>query len=260
MAAEQVTEQVAEHLEEVAEVTRRIDPRLVKYFLGGLGVGAAIGFFIGYRFNHEKIKAEAFRESEAEIESIRKHYQSKIKARENENEKAELLEIVVEEEYTVDEVEPPRGIQSFEDLSRRPLPPPVPVNPAKRVFRSTSTEKDKMDGWNFPKELAQRSSDQPFIIHQDEFHHNEAEYTQVSYEYYEEDDVLIDEDKSVILNRDQLVVRNFAERFGHGTDDFNILFVRNPVLELDIEICRSPGSYEVEVLGLEREPDDDSLS
>jgi hypothetical protein len=266
VAAEQVAEQVAEHLEEAAEVTRNIDGRLVRYFLGGVGFGAAVGFFIGYRFNREKIKAEAFKKSEEEISLMREHYHQKMMARDNDNAKKELTTLVVEEGYA--RIEEPQPIGDLTDLSspeahplaERPLPPPVPVDPAKPVFRSTATEKDKNDGWNFPRELQLRSGDRPHIIHQDEFTHNETEFSQVTYTYYAEDDVLADESEEIVTDRDAIIGAGVLNRFGHGTDDFNILYVRNPVLELEIEICCSPGSYEVEVLGLEREPDNGTES
>lgn len=261
MAAEQVTEQVAEHLEDMANVTRHIDATAVRYFLGGVAFGAALGFFIGYRFNREKIKADAFKESEAEIEEIRNHYQQRMKATENAAEKADLAQIVVKEGYTPGPAEGPDVIlQTDYDRSQRPLKPMVPVNPAKPIFRSVDAEKDKMDGWNFPKELSQRTADRPYIIHQDEFAQNETEFSQVTYTYYAGDDVLLGEDDDIILDRDEVVGLGMLNRFGHGTDDFNILYVCNPVLEVEIEICRSPGSYEVEVLGLEPGSNDDSPS
>lgn len=258
MATEQVVEQVADNLEGAAEVARRIDPRLVSYFLGGVGVGAAIGFFVGYRYNREKIKAEAFKESEAEIESIREHYRQKATADANVTEKESLSAIVVREGYVEEEDAARQGMLDLEALRQRPLKPSVPVDPAKRIFRSTETEKDKMDNWNFAREMATRTGDRPYIIHQDEFAQNDTEFSQVTYTYYVEDDVLVDESEEIITDRDALVGRGSLNRFGHGTDDFNILYVRNPVLEMEIEICRSPGSYEVEVLGLERGPSNET--
>lgn len=254
MATEQVAEQVAEHLEEVAEVTRHIDPRLVRYFLGGVGVGAAIGFFIGYRYNRQKIRAEAFEESEAEIKSIREHYQQKATAAENASDKASLVGIVVEEGYADKNM---IDLDALRERSERLAHPPVPVQPAKRIFRSSDQSKDKWTGWNWPSEMTKRSSDRPYIIHQDEFAKNETEFSQTTYVYYAEDNVLVDEDERILVDTDELVGKNFANRFGHGTDDFNILYVRNPRLELEMEICRSPGSYEVEVLGLEPDVHDD---
>jgi hypothetical protein len=262
VAAELVAEQVADHIEDVAEVTRHINATSVRYFLGGVCFGAALGFYIGYRYNREKIKAEAFKESEEEIENIREHYQQKVKAYENSAGKADLSEIVVREGYTPGPAEGPDVIlQGVDyDRSQRPLKPMVPVDPAKRVFRSTNASKDKMDGWNFPKELSHRSHEHPYIIHQDEFAQNETEYAQVTYTYYAEDDVLLDEAEEIILDRDDIVGSGVLNRFGHGTDDFNILYVCNPVLELEIEICRTSGSYEVEVLGLEHGSSNDESS
>lgn len=254
MATEQVAEQVAEHLEEVAEVTRHIDPRVVRYFLGGVGVGVVVGFFIGYRYNREKIKAEAFKQSEEEIASIRDLYQQKATAAENAAEKADLVGIVVEEGYADRSM---IDLDALRERSERLANPPVPVQPAKRIFRSTEHEKDKWTGWNWPSEMSKRSSDRPYIIHQDEFAKNETEFVQTTYVYYAEDNVLVDEDEAILTNAEELVGKNFSRRFGHGTDDFNILYVRNPVLQLEMEICRSPGSYEVEVLGLEPDVHDD---
>jgi hypothetical protein len=257
VAAEQVVELVAENFEEAAEVTRSINLGAVRYFVGGAGLGAAIGFFIGYRYNREKIKAEAFKESEAEIEEIRHHYQSKMVADANETEKAGI--ILIDEGYVPsDEPVPIADLSTLRTESEiqdeeRPLPAPVPITP--RVYRHVDNEKDKMDGWNFPSELAKRSNTAPHIIHQDEFAQNETEYAQVTYVYYVEDDVLLDEQENILIDRDELVGARSLTRFGHGTDDRNILYVRNPILELEIEICRDEGSYEEKVLGLERESD-----
>jgi hypothetical protein len=38
-------------------------------------------------------------------------------------------------------------------------------------------------------------------------------------------------------------------RFGHGSKDPNVVYIRNPRLEMEMEILRDPSSYEKEVLG-----------
>lgn len=260
MATEQVAEQVAEHLEEAAKVTRKIDQRVVGTFFGGFAVGAFFGFVLGYRFNREKIKAEAFKQSEEEVEKIREMYATKVATAVPP--KPTVEELMVERGYSTKAVE----VEEVEEISARPLRPPVPIteeelrerplhptptDPSKRIFRTELTEKDKHTNWSFPREMAQRSSDRPYIIHQDEFANNDSEWPQVSYVYYAEDDVLTDTDDSPIENRDEIIGPGVLNRFGHGTDDYNIVYVRNPVLELEMEICRSPGSYQEEVLGLD---------
>jgi hypothetical protein len=50
------------------------------------------------------------------------------------------------------------------------------------------------------------------------------------------------------------IVGNALSRFGHGTSDPNVVFVRNDVLQLQIEITRHPNeSYEESVEGLQHD-------
>ncbi len=230
---EEVIEEVADNLEEAAEVTRRIDSRGVGFFLGGVCVGAAVGFFFGYRFNREKIKAEAFRESEEEVDKIRQTYQQKT--------------IAAEPKPSVDEIIAERGYSVKTEVVERPLPAPVPIIEVPIVV---DTGHSKNDGWDYTKEIANRSPEHPYIIHQDEFSSRELGYGQVSYSYYNADDVLCDEDDTPLPHADIIVGRNNL-KFGHGSDDEGIVFVRNDKLQLDMEIAKNPGSYEQDVLGLD---------
>lgn len=258
-AVEQVAEQTAEHIEEVAQVTRQIDVRALKFFFSGTLVGGIAGFVLGYRFNRESIKAEAFKNSEEEIQKMREHYQKKMMAAEP---KPSVEEMVAERGYSTrvkeEEIErplrPPVPVEEPEPVARPPLIPP-------RVFRTSLTSKDKMEGWSYPSEQSRRSATHPYIIHQDEFAQNESGCTQVTYVYYVEDNVLVDEDNSPLENRENIIGHDVLTRFGHGTDDYNILYVRNPTLELEIEICRDPSSYAEEVLGLDpHEPNEENQS
>lgn len=239
----EVIEEVADNLEEAAVAVRRIDAKAVGFLLIGVGIGVGVGFFIGYRYNREKLRAEAFRQSEEEVEKIREIYREG--------------RVVETPKPTVDEIVEQKGYGDLKEVER-PLKPPVPVDEPlltqpPRIYRTEEAEKDKHDGWSYPYELSQRSPNEPYIIHQDEFATNETEYAQVTYTYYAGDDVLTDEDDTVINNRATLIGRDVLTRFGHGTDDFNILYVRNSHLELEFEISRVPKSYEQEVQGLEDE-------
>jgi hypothetical protein len=259
VATEQVVEQVAEHLEDAAVVledaavvTRQIDTARVAFFLGGTGFGLAVGFFFGYRFNREKIRAKVFKESEEEIDKMREHYQQKI--------------IAAEQKPTVEEVVEERGYSIRTDLieeQERPTKPPVPVQyPRTRTVehfvndvakRHEDREKDKNDGWEYPLELSRRSKEFPYIIHQDEFAQNETEYEQVTYTYYAADHVLTDEEEEKIELPDQIVGLSNLGNFGHGADDYHVLFVRNDKLRMEFEICLLPASYEEAVQGLSNE-------
>lgn len=241
--AEKVVEEVAQNLEEAAEATRRINPSSVGYFFVGLGVGVGLGFYFGYRYNKEKIKAEAFRESEAELDKMRVYYQQR----------EEGVKIIPAAKPSAEEIVEERGYVTEEpEVEERPLPAPVPVTEPRAVpVRTEEEEKDKNDGWSYPAEMAKRSPDRPYIIHQDEFAGNETDYTQVTYTYYAQDQILTDEHDDVLNNVEELVGERNLTKFGHGTDDFNVLYVRNSKLELEFEICQLNKSYEQEVMGLE---------
>lgn len=237
MATGVVAEELALNLEEAADVARRFDTKSFGFFFTGLGAGVAIGFFFGYRYNREKIKAEAFKQSEAELAELRETYQRRMTANQP---KPSAEEVVEERGYSATEVT---------NEQERLLRPPGPTAPAQRIFHiEEKTEKDI--GWDWEIEMAQRSRNVPHVLHQDEYVKNELDYTQTTYTYYAGDDVLTDEDDTVLNNRENLIGDTLM-KFGHGADDADVLFVRNMELELEVEICRSPKRYDEEVMGLE---------
>lgn len=246
----EVVEEVAVNLEEAAVAVRRFDTKSIGFLVGGICIGVGIGFFFGYRYNREKLRAEAFRQSEEEVEKIREVYRE---GRVLETSKPGLEEVVEERGYST-----PGDVEFAPEMQPRPLPPPVPIHesvePPPPLTDAQSDHKDKNTGWSFPYELSQRSPNTPFIIHQDEYFSEEAGYQHVQYTYYAKDDVLADEDDTVLHNRHNLIGPDkHLTRFGHGADDHNVLYVRNSHLELDIEITREPRAYEEEVQGLEDE-------
>ncbi len=244
-AIEAVAEEVATNLEEVAEVTRRINGQSAAYFGGGLVVGVAVGFFFGRRWMREKIKAEAFAESQEEIAQIRESYKAREMAKES-----------LVKEKTTEEIVAERGYSTAEPPSR-PLAAPVPVQIEAVPGRIEETvDVETTDSWSFPVEELQRSPEQPYVIHHDEFNDQGADerysgYRQTAYTYYAVDDVIVDTDDTPVPHAD-MVVGQENLKWGHGSGDPDIVFIRNERLELEIEITRVPRSYEEEVLGHNR--------
>jgi len=240
-----VVEEVAENLEEAASAIRRLNANSLTFMAGGICIGIGVGFYLGQRWRRSQVEQKVFKESEEEVEKIRTYYAQEARA------KRPLQEIIEEKGY-----EDPSLVES------RPLPPPVPISPTTRVTvhdRTEEAEKDKNDGWSYPYELARRNWKAPHIIHQDEFFSTEeTPFQQTTYVYYAGDDKLTDTDNTVLNNRETLIGTDALINFGHGTDDMNIVYVRNPALELDIEIVRHTGTYEEEVLGLEREDENEA--
>jgi hypothetical protein len=265
-AVEQVVETVADNLEEAAVVVRHINAQRIAYSLGGLAVGVAVGFFFGYRWNKAKIRAEAFKESEEEVEKIREMYRDSARVI---RDKPSLDEVVEERQYVIKE-EAIQTVIPTEEVEERPTRPPVPVDeprqdprvppgpglvqygapPPKGPTINLETGKSNKTGWDFAEELATRSEEHPYIIHQDEYMGNETGYKQEVLTWYSGDNVLTDEDEQPIPDADDTVDLNHMSRFGHGTDDFNVIFIRNDRLRMEYEICRMPTSYEEERQGL----------
>ena len=244
MATEQVIEQVAEvaekaaeHLEDAAVVTRRLNPKIIGYSTIGLGVGIAIGFAVGYRWNRAKIRAEAFKQSEKEVEEIREMYRESAESVKIATGKPPLDEVIEERGYLVVEEE------------ERPTRPPVPVAPAPPLSREELT-KSKNDGWDYPAELAKRSDDRPYIIHQDEYSENGTEYKQETLTWYASDEVLTDEDEAPMENPDAIVGMENLDKFGHGSDDVRVVFIRNDLMQMEYEVCLVLNSYASEVQGI----------
>lgn len=245
-ATEVAVEEVASNLEEAAAAVRTLDTKALGFLLGGIVIGVGVGFYFGYRYNREKLRQEAFEDTQEEVQRLREYY--------GRNEKRDLEEIVEERGYSQVTPEPDR-----------PLPPPVPVRepePARLPLEPVQDlkdeelkveEKDKNAGWSFPAELARRTEHRPYILHQDEYMENESEFSQVTLTYYEVDGILADVDDSVL--RPEVVGVDHLSRFGHGADSYDVLYVRNPHLEMEYEICRVQKSFEVEVRGLDDNPE-----
>jgi hypothetical protein len=81
--------------------------------------------------------------------------------------------------------------------------------------------------WDYDEELAGRTPDAPYILHQDEYINDEMGYTQTTLTFYSGDNILADEQDSPVYNYES-VVGNL--RFGHGSNDSNVVYIRNEKL------------------------------
>lgn len=263
MAIEELAEEVATNLEEAAEVTRKLNTSGLGYLAVGLGFGAAIGFYFGYKFNREKIRAEAFKDAELEVTRLRELYLQKSLA--SVNMEKPPVEAMVEERGYAERIEYSNRVEnSGYSTPGRPLPAPVPIQdiPADALDdlpdNPVGTSKSKNAKWNHEQEVKSRTPDAPYVIHQNEYNHSELGYDKVVYTYWAIDDVISDSQDDHPIPNGDIVVGVDNLKFGHGSDDTDVVFVRNDRLELDMQICKVDKSFEEEVLGLNRnEVDDD---
>lgn len=112
-------------------------------------------------------------------------------------------------------------------------------------------DEPQVGGWDYETENAKRGLVNPFIIHHDEYMINEPEHEQVSLTYFSGDDVLVDERDQVMREVESTVGLEHLQKFGHGSEDPDIVYVRNPRLEVDYEISKSDGTFATEVHGFQ---------
>jgi hypothetical protein len=110
------------------------------------------------------------------------------------------------------------------------------------VFTETDEE------WDYELEAFNRDPTKPYVIHRDEFFGDEMGWdSQSTLTYYAGDQVLTDERDGPLMNPDRIVG---DLKFGHGSGDPNVCYVRNERLQAEYEVLQDPGSYEDEILGL----------
>lgn len=263
--AEAAVEEVAANLEEAAAVTRAINTQVVGAFMGGTAFGVILGFYFGYRFNKARLKIAAAKDAAEEIDKIRQAYAARERGVTVEVPSGAGDEDVIQyyssstgahpmaRKPSVEEIVEQRGYSTPEaaeaDTEPRPLRPPVPVTPPVNFARPDRTT--LVGQWSYAREQATRTPNHPYIIHHDEFFDTDSTYEKTSYILYEGDTTLVGEDGQPLADANTVVgMGNF--RFGYGSEDENIVYIRNDRLSLDIEITRNPGSYEEEVLGLDK--------
>lgn len=117
----------------------------------------------------------------------------------------------------------------------------------KEVSKNVFTNYANNSTWDADEEEAKRDPAMPYIISYDEFFENQPEYEQTQLTYFAEDGVLADTtDKPV---DESLVNPENLDKFGHGSRDPNIVYVRNEARELDFEISYAEGKYSEQVMG-----------
>jgi hypothetical protein len=270
----EVADEVADQATRVADISRRSSGRDFGLVFGGLVIGAGLGATGAFFFLRKQMETKYNQIAEDEIAVMREHYQAKILAAEG---KPALEDIVREQGYASEPFSPPMAVQPPEavvDAAEESEDPPTVISrDGEEVLRDESLEEHRArmvardpqlrnvfedhavpfdDHWDYVEERAKRSPLRPYVIHVDE--RAESAYSEVSYIYYEMDDVLANEREEVIApgaERDKLIGEANLNKFGHGSGDPTVVYVRNDNLEMDIEIVASPASYAQEVHGFD---------
>lgn len=103
--------------------------------------------------------------------------------------------------------------------------------------------------------VEEKIAQNPYIIDVNDFNSLRSDIIcdKVSLTYYQDDDVLIDEDEEIISNVYDIIGNEALTSFGKYGPDPDIVYVRNERLGIDYEIARLYKSYQVTVLGMKEE-------
>lgn len=224
---------------------RRVQGGIGGALLAGVGAGMAIGFILAKRkFKNKHTTVNVF-------EAIKSHdvnpysigfKKEKLQVEETENGIGYSLVIPNDPEESV--VIVPSDSVSMEDAEEAEL---VGV---------TTLLNDDPD-WDYETEIADRVREQPYIIHVDEFKENEFDFNQETLTFYAGDGILAQEPTDEPIYGYLNLMGEL--KFGHGSKDPNVVYIRNEAIRMEWEILRHHGHYRVEVEGhtMEQEVDDE---
>ncbi len=229
------------------------DPRRPGFVLGfiAFNAGISLGYYLGRRSNPveynvtENLEMKILPEDLAMLKELK------------ERQEARKRPSIVNEPPLPEYLSGPSRRVDGQDFVKKTL------DTARTVVEKVADEIDDEDGalvrrsifvetedWSYELEVKKRTVDEPYILHRDEFFAEEKDYTQSTFTYYAGDDIMVDEEDKPVYNHLDITG---PLKFGHGSSDPNVVYIRNDKRNAEYEIVHDPGLYSVEVLGLEIE-------
>lgn len=248
---EDVKEIVEDGVELVEDSASWLSQNPKALVFGAILAGVAVGSAATYLVVSKKLAARYRAEANAEIEDVKSRYS--LLAKEGENGDLEALAARYDDDPEVqEEIIEDQGYKAYDKVPPVEEEVVIETSPIAEALRDRNVfeSDDPTKYFNFDEELQRREEhpDEPFVITRDEFMESESE--QQSITYYEGDDVLADDaDKPVDI--DSLIGVANVLRFGHGSGDPKVVYIRNPKLDLDFEVVHSTGKFAKEVLGFD---------
>lgn len=237
--------------------------RFVLIAVGAAGLFTG-GFMTGSVFAHKKLEEELEERLEkalaAESDKIKSHYAA--------IHKTEFSTPEALNKKRAEEAELPQPVQALAELysggspallERGPQPgaqylninpKPATIDEAaeeeqagiviRSVFNNKVVESDSWDP----------DTTQPHVITVEQFNENGTEWDQTTLTWFAGDNTLCDEKDAPVEDMRMTVGDpGNLELFGFISKDQNVVHIRNPLLEAEYEIVRSPGTYREEVAG-----------
>lgn len=214
-----------------------------RHILFGAVIGAAIGFVVG-EILADKFAPEYY--TEEELEELLRENEEIL----DENEYREVKEISeIREEMKMN-----RNKRDYGKFYRSDAKGDLTTLAAKHKSRAEEyieeeevlygDESEEPEGILDGKDLVDdRDKSNIYIMTREEWESNETGYTQVSLNYYPDDDVLTDSKGRPLPSAERLVGPDALTNFGTFSDDPHVVFVCNPKTNAEYEILMQDGAY-----------------
>ena len=223
--------------------------------LVGIALGISVGVYLTNRRLREKYQAIA----NEQIEDVRRHYASvhKKPGVEELHRRAEEIREREQQVKTTREISEVNGYVAYDKVtpSKEAEAEHAPQEPTAEDLSENVFGEDLADAFDPEIEAVRREEhpDKPYVLTREEFDDGDLEYEQLTLTYFDGDNVLVDSEQRQIREFDEVVGVENMVRFGHGSEDPNVVYIRNNRLAADYEVLFDPGFYSVKVLGYSNE-------
>ena len=224
---------------------------LISASVGG-AIGAGVTYLVLKKKTEEKISEEVnkFKES---IEDLNSETSSKVSVIVDEvsvspERSSQLMEAMKEADSLIDEL-------GYGEAMLHPGPLSTVI-----VNDEDTTADDIRDAPpEIREELLEEAIDSsrtgPYVISNDEFHHDNEYYDKLTITYYE-CGTLADEADRPITDISFVIGDKALDHFGDRSDDPNTVYVRNDNAATDYEVMRHPNTFAHAVYGVQDDPVD----
>lgn len=224
---------------------------LNKDILIGFGVGLFTGGGAGVLIATKHAEARA----NAEIQSVKEEFRALMaQTTKRVDEMDKVIEKAGERGFIYEEdtcsSEERVSDDQLEELRQKltagpPIGDALPSTGSHTVQADFTTEETKARIYA-DQEKIDLDGDDPYVITVDQFQDEHVtgpnEHDKQTITYFAGDGVLVDS-RDMIIKDTQKTVGEFADRFGHGSDEEHIVYVRNCWMTVDFEIVREEGTY-----------------
>ena len=235
------------------------NPKVILIGLGLTGVAIGAGLGVGaYFLLKKRLKSQYEAELQREIEEVRASYKRRVKRQEYKTpeEAAEALKAYSEGPSTEKKLKVPASDERIAKEVRVVRGEGDEPGYVEEETETTIEENVFIDGkpinpfdWNQEVEESKRDPESPYVISFEEFNENPTDWEQNNLIYYEGDDVLADERDNPIPEIEATVGYDNLNRFGHGSQDPNVVYIRNERTEALFEVIHNDGKFADQVVG-----------